>query len=121
MPRPISQNIWCILFASFLFAGAIILSPLASAQKEFAKWPGGSSPKEIGKRVAERFLQTPHTNFNRPTPPAHITYPESVAWYGALTFAQLSGDKDLSARLVQRFDPLFGGESNLVPKPVNVD
>ena len=91
------------------------------AQKEFKKWPKGASPREIGKRVAERFAATPHTNFGRATPPKHITYPESVTWYGALTLAQLSGDKDLAARLIQRFQPLFAQESELIPPPVNVD
>jgi|SRR5438128_555307 len=105
----------------FLFAAVAFFAPACRAQKEFSKWPGGKSPKEIGKRVAERFVSEAHTNFNRPTPPAHITYPESVAWYGALTFAQLSGDADLTARLIRRFDPLFAEESHLVPSPVNVD
>jgi unsaturated rhamnogalacturonyl hydrolase len=98
------------------------LTPACEAQqKEFTKWPAGSSPKEIGERVAERFVSGPHTNFGRDTPPEHITYPESVAWYGALTFAQLSGDKDLTARLISRFDPLLAAESALVPPPVHVD
>ena len=111
---------FCVFAALFITAG--FFSPISSAQqKEFAKWPAGKSPREIGKRVAERFANGPHTNFNRPTPPAHITYPETVAWYGALTFAKLSGDSDLTARLIHRFDPLFVEESNLVPKPVNVD
>jgi unsaturated rhamnogalacturonyl hydrolase len=106
-----------------LLLAVISLTPLCTAQpqKEFSKWPAGSSPKEIGKRVAERFASTPHTNFNRPTPPAHITYPETVAWYGALTFAQLTADSDLTARLIRRFDPLFAEESSLIPQPVNVD
>ena len=102
-------------------ATLLVVCSSAAQQKEFSKWPAGSSPKEIGKRVAERFAAGPHTNFNRSTPPAHITYPETVAWYGALTFAQLSGDKDLTSRLIQRFDPLLAAESNLVPQPVNVD
>jgi rhamnogalacturonyl hydrolase YesR len=38
-----------------------------------------------------------------------------------LTFAQLSGDKDLDTRLIQRFDPLFSAESELVPVPDHVD
>ncbi|HXA00192.1 MAG TPA: glycoside hydrolase family 88 protein [Candidatus Dormibacteraeota bacterium] len=112
----------CAATLAFLFAITALLSPACSAQvKEFSKWPVGKSPKEIGKRVAERFVVTPHTNFNRPAPPAHITYPETVAWYGALTFAQLSDDADLAARLIRRFAPLFAEESNLVPNPVNVD
>lgn len=89
--------------------------------KEFENWPKGASPEEIGKRVAERYASGPHTNFGRPTPPAHITYPETCTWYGSLTFAQLSDDKDLTAKLTARFDPLFGDDSNLIPNPVNVD
>ncbi len=106
----------------FLLASALVLAPACLAQeKEFGKWPAGTSPREIGKRVAERFVSGPHTNFGRSTPPEHITYPEAVAWYGALTFAQLSGDKDLTTRLIQRFDPLLAGEANLVPPAVHVD
>src|SRR5258708_3361423 len=95
--------------------------PLNAEVKEFSKWPAGTSPKEIGKRVAEHFVSGPHTNFGRSGTPPFITYPESVAWYGALAFAELSGDKDLSFRLVQRFEPLFGEESKLLPTPVHVD
>ena len=89
--------------------------------KEFENWPKGVSPEEIGKRVAERYANGPHTNFGRPTPPAHITYPETCTWYGSLTFAQLTDDKDLTAKLTARFDPLFGDDSKLIPNPVNVD
>ncbi|HWY67711.1 MAG TPA: glycoside hydrolase family 88 protein [Terriglobales bacterium] len=89
--------------------------------KEFENWPKGSSPQEIGKRVAERFANGPHTNFGRSTPPAHITYPETCAWYGSLTFAQLADDKDLTAKLTTRFDPLFGDEAKLIPEPNHVD
>jgi len=78
-------------------AVAILAAPPLNAQaKEFSKWPARSSPKEIGERLAERFVATLHTNFGQSAPPSFITYPESVAWYGGLTFAQLSGDKDLS-------------------------
>jgi len=89
--------------------------------KEFSNWPKGTSPQEVGKRVAERFISKPYQNFGRSTPPAHITYPEVCTWYGALTFAQLTSDKDLTAKLAQRFDPLLGDQSNLVPTPNHVD
>ena len=89
--------------------------------KEFESWPAGASPQEIGKRLAERFAAEPHTNFGRSTPPAHITYPETCAWYGALAFAQLATDKDLTTRLTSRFDPLFANEANLIPNPDHVD
>ena len=100
----------------------LALSGQAEQQpKEFKKWPAGGSPQEIGKRVAERLIAVPHSNFSRPGPPPFITYPEVVTWYGALTFAKLSGDKDLDSRLIQRFQPLFGEEANLVPVADHVD
>src|ERR1039458_3634588 len=73
----------------------------ALAQKDFGDWPAGKSPREIGKRVAERFVASAHLRTNT------IIYPEVCAWYGALTFAKLSGDKDLTRRLIARFDPLL--------------
>lgn len=84
-------------------------------------WPKGSSPKEIGKRVADHFVATPHTNFNRPTPPRQITYPESCTWYGALTYAKETGDKQLVKQLADRFEPLFGTRDTLIPKADHVD
>jgi unsaturated rhamnogalacturonyl hydrolase len=107
-----------------LTVGMLLLALPLQAQKqpkEFTKWPTGSSPQEIGRRVAERLLEIPHSNFGRPGPPPFITYPEVATWYGALTFAQLSGDKDLDARLIKRFQPIFAEESNLIPVPDHVD
>ena len=73
----------------------------ASQPMEFRKWPAGASPREVGKRVAERFVST--VKINQTT----AIYPAICTWYGALTFAQLAGDGDLSARLVQRFNAAF--------------
>jgi len=120
------QMLWVMCLA--LLAGTsrpfAAQPPAAKAHKqikEFANWPKGASPEEIGHRVAERFAEGPHTNFGRSTPPAHITYPETCAWYGSLTFAHLAGDRALTAKLTSRFDPLFGDEAKLVPEPNHVD
>jgi len=93
----------------------------ATKVKSFQNWPAGDSPREIGTRVAERFIATPHTNFGRPGGPGRITYPEVVTWYGALTFAQLSGNKEMTSQLTDRFAPFFSTEASLIPDPVNVD
>jgi rhamnogalacturonyl hydrolase YesR len=85
------------------------------AQKDFANWPAGESPREIGKRVAERFAASAHLRTNT------IIYPEVCAWYGALTFAKLSDDRDLTRRLIARFDPLLGADFKLVPAERHVD
>lgn len=90
---------------------------LASGQQNyFAEWPQGASPQEVGKRVAEHFVAGSHMD------PKRIIYPEVCTWYGALTFAKLSGDKDLSSRLVRRFDPLMTpAEEGLIQKDRHVD
>lgn len=109
-------------------AGAFALangcaSPTGSTKvnDSFQSWPAGTSPQEVGRRVAEHFAASPHQNFGRKEPPKFITYPEVCTWYGALTFAQLTGDKELTGKLVQRFEPLFGVDAHLIPKPENVD
>jgi unsaturated rhamnogalacturonyl hydrolase len=111
---------------NIFLTGLIFISIIANAQSsteivEFKNWLKGSSPKEIGKRVADHFIKTPHTNFNRPTPPRTITYPETCTWYGALTFAKVTADKKLVEQLAQRFEPLFGSNDTLIPKPDHVD
>src|SRR5215471_4074225 len=89
--------------------------------KEFSQWPAGTSPEEIGKRVVERYLQSDYLNLRRTPPTPTIIYPEVCTWYGALTFAQLTGNSALSSRLVNRFDPLLGDKASLIPKPNHVD
>ncbi|MES2653331.1 MAG: glycoside hydrolase family 88 protein [Bacteroidota bacterium] len=92
-----------------------------SQSANLTSWPKGASPQEIGKRVADKFAVMPHTNFNRPTPPPRITYPEICAWYGALKFAKANKDKPLLNQLATRFEPLFTTEAKLVPIPDHVD
>ena len=73
---------------------AAAATPLYAAQpKAFREWPAGASPREVGKRVAERFASTVELNKTA------AIYPAICTWYGALTFAQLAGDADLARRL----------------------
>jgi len=83
----------------------------------FDKWPTGMSPQEVGKRVAEHFVISPHQYT------ATIHYSEVAAWYGALTFAQLAHDEALQAKLIQRFNPLMpgGAEASRIPTRHHVD
>ncbi|MDQ0966745.1 unsaturated rhamnogalacturonyl hydrolase [Flavobacterium sp. W4I14] len=92
-----------------------------SQSADLKKWPKGVSPEEIGAKVAARFVATPHTNFNKPTPPRLITYAESCAWYGALKFAKASANSNLKNGLVKRFEPMFAQEAGMVPPVTNVD
>jgi len=88
-----------------LLSLALSTASLFAAQpKEFHDWPVGASPKEVGKRVAERFASTAKLN------KTDQIYPVICTWYGALTFAQLAGDADLSLRLIRHFDEEFSPE-----------
>jgi len=109
------------LLLSMFAAAAAPGARAVSGDRHFASWPKGGSPEEIGTRVAERFVATPHTNFNRPTPPQSITYPETCTWYGALSFARLSHNTALTQGLIARFLPLLGTESHLIPQADHVD
>jgi unsaturated rhamnogalacturonyl hydrolase len=84
----------------------------------FSTWPDGCSPREIGKRVADRFIATPHSAISKSTT---ITYPETCTWYGALQFAEVTNDKKLFQQLVDRFEPLFDSSKSMVPVVDHVD
>jgi unsaturated rhamnogalacturonyl hydrolase len=101
---------------------AILVSVLFvnGQSSDLKKWPAGSSPQEIGKRIAEHFLVSPHGVYGGDAKP-HIPYFEVCTWYGALTFAKETGDKQLADNLAIRFEPLFDKDSALLPIPDHVD
>src|SRR5581483_2600416 len=71
-------------FLPVVFYPVIVSAQSKKGIAEFANWPANASPLEVGQKVADHFIATPHTNFNRSTPPRIITYPETCTWYGAL-------------------------------------
>ncbi len=82
---------------------------------EFDEWPEGTSPEEVGKRVAENFVPDSLGT-------TEIHYAQAATWYGALTFAELTDDQDLQDRLIARFDPFFTEEgAALIPSRAHVD
>jgi rhamnogalacturonyl hydrolase YesR len=87
----------------------LMTNSLAGAQSNyFRKWPAGTSPKEIGKRVSENFVAR-KLEFEQGKRPYFI-YPEVCGWYGSLTVAELTRDDDLRTRLIKKFDPFFTPE-----------
>ena len=108
-----------------IFAVGLGLALAASGQvaaapadiPEFNEWAPGTSPREIGRRVAERFLASPAMDWG---PENHFTvYPEVCAWYGALTFARQAGLPDVTRGLVARFEPFFQPENAWRIPPIN--
>src|SRR5882762_535834 len=100
----------CRAVALLMTAGWLIMTSVrVEAQDDyFSKWPAGTSPREVGKRVAENFVarQLEYAQGKR----KYVIYPEVCAWYGSLTVAQLTKDNDLKTRLIQKFDTLLTSE-----------
>lgn len=108
------RSLYSFFVPGLLLAGAI---PLAPQTDLFNNWPTGSSPQEVGKRVAEHFVTSPHQGDGT------IFYGEAAAWYGAFTFSQLTHDDALRGKLIHRFEPLMpgGAEAARIPMRRHVD
>jgi len=118
-PSPSDIDVEADKFATEYPSGDVSIgaAPVAGQGDHFSNWPAGVSPQEVGKRVAEHFVTSPHQYT------ATIHYSEVAAWYGALTFAQLTHDDALRAELVKKFEPLMpgGAEANRIPARHHVD
>ena len=100
------------LFALLSFAALLGLAGCQSkpaTPAAFTHWPAGTSPAEVGKRVAENFAAR---SFQWQTDPRrrYVIYPEICAWYGSLDVARLIGDADLQRRLAAKYDVLLTPE-----------
>ncbi len=98
-------------FALLLPATASI-AQLANLPDYFANLPAGADPHDVGKRLAEHFITTPHQGNGT------IFYGECATWYGALTVAQLTHDDALRQKLIDKFVPLMPGGAEAAKIPV---
>ena len=104
-----------------LLWGTVNVSAQNAALKKF---PEGSQPQEVGDRIVNKFLKTPHTRFGNPRAekaPDYITYPDACTWLGALWYAKATDNKLMTAGLVKRFESLFSTEKHMLPRMVHVD
>ncbi|HEY3626857.1 MAG TPA: glycoside hydrolase family 88 protein [Terracidiphilus sp.] len=102
-----------ILAAVCAFAFCPSTASLAQ-QKYFQNWPENADPHMVGDRVALHFLESAHLN--------PIVYPEVCAWYGALKYAEATGNAALQAQLQARYRPLLTPQfHDLIPDREHVD
>ena len=105
-----------ILDATALVALLAVLAMIGSAQDDaFKNWPAGSSPKEVGKLLAENWVKRDFEYQSGKRP--FVIYPEACAWYGALNVAEYIKDKDLQTRLQQKFDRFLTPEGGKAIAP----
>jgi rhamnogalacturonyl hydrolase YesR len=95
-------------------------SAALAQDKYFADWPAGADPRDVGKRVAERFIPTPHMEMPSHGPLA-LHYSHVATWVGSLQFAAVTKDQELLSRLVARFEPFLAPEAPRVPRSDHVD
>lgn len=107
-PSRMNRTLAALVSAASLLAA----STLPAQQGYFDNWPPGTSPQEIGKRLSEHFVTSPHQY----TPTLH--YAEVCAWYGSLTYAKLTHNDDLRQRLIARFEPMMPGGSDQARIPL---
>lgn len=109
--------------------GMAIVALLGSCGKtqkpDLTHFPSDADPVKVGKRITERFLEQPHSQYGSPLrahePRTQVTYPDVCAWLGGLWFAETTQDTALRSRLEARFQPLFSTEAQLLPQPNHVD
>ena len=108
-----------ILVAQTLLLLATASNVQAQKSYDLKHFPKGCQPEEIGVRLTERYLQTPHSHWGdikSKYKVTLITYPDVCAWLGALWFTTGTGNDSLYTRLVERFEPLFTTQKNLQPE-----
>ena len=114
MQRP--NKLSATFLALTIFVSAAVQS---KAQNYFSKWPAGTSPQEIGRRVAENFVARKLEVEDGKR--KYVIYPEVCGWYGSLTVAQLTNNQDLRKRLIEKFDPLLGEHADWISQDAHVD
>lgn len=112
-------------FCLLLVSSCLCFGLFAQKSKitSFENLPANANPVTIGTKLAEHFLEKPHSTFGafRATPATEITYPDACAWYGSLSFAKSAGNKDLSQKLIKRAELLMKEEAHLVPYAKDLD
>jgi unsaturated rhamnogalacturonyl hydrolase len=117
--RKVFPLILSLGIASVLAAGCA--TNRTARQDDFNNWPTGASPAEIGKRVAENFVAGKF-GFETIAQRRFVIYPEVCAWYGSLTVAGLTGDRDLQTRLINKLNLLLTPEgSQRISQRAHVD
>lgn len=97
----------------------LIGSNIHAQSYDLKNFPKGCQPGEIGVKLTERYLQTPPShwgNIDGKNKPTFITYPDVCAWLGALWFTKAVKDDTLYNKLVDRFEPLFTTDKQMLPE-----
>ena len=102
----------------------LVCGDVAAKDNPLKNFPAEADPVNVGSRIVNKFMVTPHTRFGNPRAdkaPKYVTYPDACTWLGTLWFAKAIGSTEMTDGLVKRFEPLFGEEKHMLPQMVHVD
>lgn len=112
------------LLKTALVASLAVIQLNAHAQtgRNYLKdFPKGDGPQEIGKRIAEHFVEKGKRIFGPTGKIKPIIYPITCTWLGSIEFAEITHNRPLQKELAGLFQPLFGEKSDMIPVPDHVD
>ena len=115
-----------VLQLALLLALAGLFTGCATARKSglvvknnLSRWPANCDPVVVGTRVSENYLAR---EFRTNQLNGFIVYPEVCAAFGAMRFADATGNAELELKLIGRFAPVLQPENKiLIPAGGHVD
>lgn len=97
----------------------ILSTQSIKAQNDYFKdLPENCSPEKVGAILSRHFIPSKHMWYGKGK---WIHYAEVCTWYGALRYAEITGDKQLAEQLKNRFDLLVTAEKSHLPIMNHVD
>ena len=129
IPRKCEASKKAIVVAQLVvWALVLAFAPQAHAKKhqsasikQFGNWPTGTSPEEIGRRVAERYCCERLHQSASPSSNAHHYLSRSLHLVWRAHLRAVDPRHRSQAAAYQAFEPLFGERASLIPKPNHVD
>ena len=99
---------------------ALLLAVMANAAKKDAlkDFPQGSTPQEVGRRLAYHFIDGKHATWSDTK---NLGYHEVCTWNGAIMWGRAMGDDVIIRKMKERFDDLLANHKENIPAKNHVD
>lgn len=104
-----------LIATAIIFSGCAMPRAGIKTTDQLAQFPATANPVVVGLRVANNLLERPL----RTGKSGYIVYPEICAGFGALRFAEVTGNTKLEQKLIARYAPLLRPENHRLISPMH--